>query len=371
MSTALKLEGVVADRRIIICCGSGGVGKTTTGAALGVLAAQLGRSALVMTIDPAHRLAQAMGLQALGHEPAKIALEAPGKLSAMMLDTKHTFDRLVEQYAPSGQVRDAIFANDYYRQLSSTLGGSRELVAMERVLEAATEEDYDLLIVDTPPAHHALDFLDAPRRLIDLIDGSLTNSLLKPYGMAARAQFNLFRQSSAVTLKFLERLTGFEMLADLSEFLLAFSSMFDGFKERSHRVMELMRESGTTFLLICAPEEGSLEQVEQFRSRLEKDSLDICGVLVNRVHLMDPRAGDLDDAVLARIASLDVAEPRGAFLAERVAAAYEDRRTMAKADAGVMADRLGEDLPVRSVPHFHRDLHSMVDLQAFAETVRN
>ncbi len=133
--------------------------------------------------------------------------------------------------------------------------------------------------------------------------------------------------------------------------------------------MELMREPGTTFLLICAPEETSLNQVEQFRSRLAEDSLDVCGVLVNRVHLMDPRAGELDEVALAQIAALDVAEPRGAFLAERVAAAYEDYRTMARADAGVMAERLAEDLPVQTVPHFHRDLHSMSDLQAFAETI--
>jgi HAD superfamily hydrolase (TIGR01509 family) len=219
--------------------------------------------------------------------------------------------------APSDEVREAIFANDYYRQLSSSLGGSRELVAMERVLEAVNEEAYDLLIEDTPPAHHALDFLDAPNRLIDLIDGSLTSMLVKPYGLAARAQFNLFRQSSAMTLKFMERLSGFEMLADLSDFLLAFSSMFDGFKERSHHVMALMREPSTTFLLVCAPEQSSLQQVDQFQARLREEALHIAGVLVNRVHLCEPRVDDLDSEELARLSAVQSDRPGGESLSAR------------------------------------------------------
>ena len=369
MTQQLHLEQVVAEQQIIICCGSGGVGKTTTGAALGVLAARQGRSALVMTIDPAHRLAQAMGLESLNHEPESVALDAPGELAAMMLDTKRTFDRLVEQYAPSNEVREAIFANDYYRQLSSSLGGSRELVAMERVLEAVNEEAYDLLIVDTPPAHHALDFLDAPNRLIDLIDGSLTSMLVKPYGLAARTQFNLFRQSSAMTLKFMERLSGFEMLADLSDFLLAFSSMFDGFKERSHRVMELMREPSTTFLLVCAPEESSLQQVDQFQARLREEALHIAGVLVNRVHLCEPRVDDLDSEELTRLSAVQSDRPGGESLSARVVEAYAEHRELGSADLSAMQGLFSGDLPVQTVPHFRRDLHSMFDLEAFAQVI--
>jgi len=369
MTLQLQLEQVVREQRIIICCGSGWVGKTTTAAALGVLAARQGRSALVMTIDPAHRLAQAMGLAALSHEPEAVALNAPGSLAAMMLDTKRTFDRLVEQYAPNDEVRAAIFANDYYRQLSSSLGGSRELVAMERVLEAVNEEAYDLLIVDTPPAHHALDFLDSPRRLIDLIDGSLTSMLVKPYGLAARAQFNLFRQSSAMTLKFMERLTGFEMLADLSDFLLAFSSMFDGFKERSHRVMQLMREPGTAFLLICAPQAPSLQQVDQFRIRLREEALQISGVLVNRVHMCNPQAGELHGDDLEMLAGLTADHSRKGSLRERVVAAYAEHRSLGTADQQVLQQLFAGDLAVQTVPHFRRDLHSMSDLEAFAEAI--
>ncbi len=367
MTPQLHLEHVVREQRIIICCGSGGVGKTTTAAALGVLAARQGRSALVMTVDPAHRLAQAMGLDSLSHEPESVVLDAPGALAAMMLDTKHTFDRLVAQHAPTSEVREAIFANEYYRQLSSSLGGSRELVAMERVLEAVIEEAYDLLIVDTPPAHHALDFLNAPGRLIDLIDGSLTSMLIKPYEVAARAQFGLFRQSSALTLKFMERLSGFEMLADLSDFLLAFSSMFDGFKERSHRVMELMRDPSTTFLLICAPEQSSLQQVDQFRARLRAEAMHITGVLVNRVHVCDLGAGNLDKTALDALSSVLGERSDGVPLSDRVIEAYAEHRMLGAADAQAMQGLFAEDLPVRTVPHFRRDLASMFDLEAFAE----
>jgi len=362
----LDTARLIHDRQIIVCCGSGGVGKTTSAAALGLLGAQAGRRVLVMTIDPARRLAQAMGLDGLGHDPQSVPLpEASGSLAAMMLDTKRTFDRLVETNAPSAQVRDAIFANHYYQQLSSALGGSRELVAMERVLEAVQSEDYDLLIVDTPPSQHALDFLDAPKRLLELIDGSFTSMLLRPYGVVARAQFDFFRQSSATALKFLERLSGVEVLADLSEFLLAFSSLFDGFKERSHRVMALMNEPGTAFLLICAPDPASIEQVRRFAGRLQSETLDIAGVIANRVH------APLPDAVVPPLDSLADAGVQGLSLAERVTAAFDDRQRLA-VDDGHLLDRLQDtQLPLRQVPHFNRDLHDLDDLGAFARVLVN
>jgi anion-transporting ArsA/GET3 family ATPase len=364
MAERMNIHKMVLERRVIVCCGAGGVGKTTSAAALGVLAAREGRAAVVMTIDPAKRLAQAMGLDALDNEPKPVALDAPGSLSAMMLDTKRTFDRMVETYAPDNRVRETIFANQYYQQLSSTLGGSRELIAMERVLEILNEHDHDLLIVDTPPAQHALDFLDAPKRLIDLLDGSFTQMLVAPYGVAARAQFNFFRQSSALTLKFLERLTGLEMLADLSEFLLAFSSMFDGVKERSRKVLALMSEPTTTFLLVCAPEPVSLDQADRFATRLTQDGMHISGVLVNRAHLALPEASLCEDDRLILDA---LGESDQGPLSGRVAAALEDARLLAAADARALEHLAGLDQPQRLVPHFNRDLHSMKDLIAFSD----
>jgi anion-transporting ArsA/GET3 family ATPase len=364
LAESLDIRTMVRERRVIVCCGAGGVGKTTSAAALGVLAAREGRSAVVMTIDPAKRLAQAMGLDELDNDPQPVTLRAPGSLHAMMLDTKRTFDRMVDTYAPDERVRETIFANQYYQQLSSTLGGSRELIAMERVLEILTTEEHDLLIVDTPPAQHALDFLEAPQRLIDLLDGSFTQLLVAPYGVAARAQFNFFRQSSAVMLKFLERLTGLEMLADLSNFLLAFSSMFEGVKERSSKVLSLMSEPTTTFLLICAPEPVSLRQAGQFAQRLDRDGMDISGVLINRMHLPPTEAG-LSSADRARLAGLS--SPGRSPLAERVAAALADAHRLGAADLRALAVLDELDQPQRLVPHFNRDLHSMEDLVAFSD----
>lgn len=366
MAERLDLETLVREQSVIVCCGAGGVGKTTSAASLGVLAARAGRSAVVMTIDPAKRLAQAMGLDALNNDPQPVTLDAPGTLFAMMLDTKRTFDRMVESYAPDDRVRETIFANSYYQQLSTTLGGSRELIAMERVLEIHTASEHDLLIVDTPPAQHALDFLDAPKRLIDLLDGSFTQLLLAPYGLAARAQFSFFRQSSALTLKFLERLSGLEMLADLSNFLLAFSSMFEGLKERSERVLSLMKEPGTDFLLVCAPEPVSLAQAERFTRRLEEDGMGIAGVLVNRAHL-PVSAMALTSADRARLDALG--SPGRDSLATRVQAALGDARRLAAADARALQVLEALDQPRQLVPHFNRDLHSMADLIAFSDAM--
>jgi anion-transporting ArsA/GET3 family ATPase len=371
VSSALDLADTVRARRIVVCCGSGGVGKTTSAAALGVLAARQGVRALVMTIDPARRLAQALGLDGLGHEPQRIDLEAQGELWAMMLDSKRAFDRLVEQLAPDARVREAIFANRYYQQVSTALGGSRELVAMERVLEAVAEGRWDLLVVDTPPSQHALDFLDAPERIVSLLDGSMTSMLLRPYGVAARAQFRLFQQSSNVALKFFERLTGVQLFADLSEFMLAFSSLFDGFRERSHQVQALMRESSTAFLLVCAPEPGSLRQARAFAARLAAERMNVAGVLANRVH---PRpASDRfeltadDSALLVRT---EAVSGGGSPLAERLAAAHDRAIRLHDRDVEALGGIADLALPMHRVAQLGAGLSGLEDLEAFAELLR-
>ncbi len=368
------LESLAQEARIVLCCGSGGVGKTTTAAAIGHLAASRGRRALVMTIDPARRLAQALGLSALGHDPVRVtAHTGPGELWAMMLDTKRAFDSLIEKYAPDEAVRQTILANSYYQHLSSSLAGSREFMALEKVHEFAAEGRFDLLVVDTPPAQHALDFIDAPTRLFELFEGSLVNALLQPYRVAGRIGFGLFRRSSDVFLKLLERLTGFQVLADLSDFFLAFSGMFEGFKTRSREVTQMLHQASTRFVLVAAPDPVSLSAADSFFSRLTLDGLPVGGLIVNRVHesdgLLDGVSYQLGEADIDALARLPDERVGGLALTNRLLASYRDHVSLAALDASAISqtDMVRSDVPVRRVPHFNRDLHAIEDVAEFAQ----
>jgi anion-transporting ArsA/GET3 family ATPase len=328
-----------------------------------------------MTIDPAKRLAQSLGLDDLGHDPQRIAItsegpdaSATGSLWAMMLDTKHTFDALIEKYAPNPTVKQTIFANSYYQHLSTSLMGSREFMAMEKVYEMTADNRFDLVIVDTPPSEHALDFLDAPRRLFELFEGSFVNLLLQPYRLAGRIGFDLFRRSSDRFLKMFEKLTGYEVLADLSDFFLAFSGMFDGFKDRSKRVGEILRHADTRFLLVCAPEPTSLAQADRFFARLASERLPIGGLIVNRVHRsFGDIPSELPPADAERIAAIADDHVEGRSLADRLVASHRDLSMLARADAAVIAaTAVAQGVPSARVPRFDRDLASLADLDTFA-----
>ena len=297
----------------------------------------------------------------------------------MMLDTKRTFDALIEQYAPNDAARETIFANRYYQHLSNSLAGSREFMAMEKVYELVLSSAYDLLVVDTPPAQHALDFLDAPVRLFDLFEGSFVNLLLQPYRVAGRIGFDLFRRSSDRLLKVFERLTGYDVLSDLSNFFLAFAGMSSGFKERSQRLLAMLRQPDTSFLLICSPEPASLAQVDRFFGRLSQDAMPIGGVIINRVHQADAILDDASPSLTPQDtltekdrALIEAASNRqfdGAGLAQRLLTAYREQLTLAALDRAAIdaTDWARGQVAQRSVPHFDRDLHSLVDIAAFAE----
>jgi anion-transporting ArsA/GET3 family ATPase len=285
-------ESALDRGRIAVCVGCGGVGKTTVAAAIALEAARRHRKVAVITIDPARRLADALGVRELGNEPQEIpretvaALGVPedGSLWAMMLDMKHTFDDLVERFAESPDARDRILENPIYRHVSDALAGSVEYSAMEKVYELCEGQQFDLIIVDTPPAQHALDFLDAPQRLVEFLDSRIVHILIHPAMAAGRIGFRIFRRSAQRVLQLMERVTGIGFLEDISEFLMAFEHMSEGFRERAIRVRRLLLGPEASFILIAGPARESVLQAEQFLDRLEATGVPLAGVLINRVH---------------------------------------------------------------------------------------
>lgn len=374
MSAALEIGAVVDRRRIVLCCGSGGVGKTTTAAAIGLLAARRGRSVLVITIDPARRLAQAMGLDALRHEPQQVPVDGidnGGSLSAMMLDPRHAFDHLVEKYAPDTRTREKIFANRFYQQLSTSLAGSREFMAMEQLNELSEDDRFDLIVVDTPPSQHALDFIDAPRRLFALFDGAFVRMLVEP----GRRGLGLFKRPADAVLKVLERFTGSGFLTDLADFFSAFSSMFGGFRQRSARLRSLLASDDCGFVLVCTPEPASLAEAAKFCTRLARESMNVDGVVANRCHLAPATGRVTLKALRAELQSIKPPtddEIDGELLAERLVAAWHERQQLATADEAALA-RMPDSVtaPVRRVPRFDHDLHSLDDLDRVARALQN
>ena len=262
------LEG----RRIVVCAGSGGVGKTTTAAALAMGMAERGLKVAVVTIDPAKRLADSLGLEELGNEPRLVdperftehGVEISGELWALMLDSKRTFDALIERLAPDAATRDEVLSNRIYQQLSSAVAGSQEFTAIAKLYELDEEGDYDLLVLDTPPSRNALDFLDAPGRLTGFFQGRAIKMFLRPAGLGGR----ILGRGTGVVFGLLERLTGVDLLHDLSVFFRALGGMIDGFTERARRVGALLEDPGTTFLIVTAPRHDPVEEAIFFHRKL-------------------------------------------------------------------------------------------------------
>jgi anion-transporting ArsA/GET3 family ATPase len=266
------VDGILEGKEICICAGSGGVGKTTTSAAIATGMAARGLRVCVLTIDPAKRLADSLGLKELGNEASRVdpelferhGIEMRGELWAMMLDAKATFDELVARQAPDEESRDRVLGNRIYQQISSALAGSQEYMAMEKLFELHTEGRFDLLVLDTPPSRDALDFLDAPKRLIQFIEGRSLRVFMRPSGLAARVA----GRGASVALGMLKRILGFDLLADLAEFFNAFSGMVDGFQARARRVNDLLSDDRTTFLVVCGPQGEPIDEAVYFHRKL-------------------------------------------------------------------------------------------------------
>ncbi len=277
---------------IIVCCGSGGVGKTTTAAALGVRAAEAGRRVVVLTIDPARRLAQSLGLTELDNTPRPvegIGAEAGGSLDAMMLDMKRTFDEVVLAHSTPDKA-EQILENPFYQAVSSSFAGTQEYMAMEKLgqLRAQADRDgtWDLVVVDTPPSRSALDFLDAPKRLGSFLDGRFIRLLTAPAKAGGRAYLKVFSVGATIVAATLSKVLGGQLLADVQTFVAALDTMFGGFRERADVTYALLKEPSTAFVVVAAPERDALREAAYFVERLEAESMPLAGVVVNRMQVL-------------------------------------------------------------------------------------
>ncbi|SHL61295.1 ArsA family ATPase [Streptomyces yunnanensis] len=284
----LEVDALIDDprTRIVVCCGSGGVGKTTTAAALGVRAAERGRKVVVLTIDPARRLAQSMGISELDNVPRRVKgvdEAAGGELHAMMLDMKRTFDEIVEGHADAERAR-AILENPFYQSLSAGFAGTQEYMAMEKLGQLRAGDAWDLIIVDTPPSRSALDFLDAPKRLGSFLDGKFIRVLMAPAKVGGRAGMKFLNVGMSMMTGTLSKLMGGQLLRDVQTFVAAMDTMFGGFRTRADATYRLLQAPGTAFLVVAAPERDALREAAYFVERLAAEQMPLAGLVLNRVH---------------------------------------------------------------------------------------
>jgi anion-transporting ArsA/GET3 family ATPase len=357
----MSVAELLADKRICVCGGSGGVGKTTTSAAIALGMAAAGAKVAVVTIDPAKRLANALGLDELENEPCRVEperlageLEVKGELWAMMLDPKRTFDELIERIAADPEKADEIKANRIYRELSTAVSGSQEFTAVAKLYELARDGDYDLLVLDTPPSRNALDFLDAPGRLTSFLEGRALKVFLRPTGLGMR----VLGRGAAPFLAAIRKVTGVDLLSDLSTFFGLLGDMTDDFSERAAQVEKLLHSPSTAFLLVTSAQRAAIDEAIWFRRTLSESGLPFAGVIVNRVHhdlLGDSEPGDV-------LGELD--DELGDALAARVAENFADYHVLARRDR-LGIERLGAELAdarLVLVPHFDEDVHDVEGL---------
>ena len=359
----MNVADVLADKRVLICGGSGGVGKTTTSAAIAMGMAARGLKVAVVTIDPAKRLANSLGLTELGNEPAlvdpkvfaKSGIEMKGELWAMMLDAKQTFDEIIDRLSPDESTRDEILGNRIYQELSSAVAGSQEYTAMSKLYDLDRAHDFDLLVLDTPPSRNAMDFLDAPDRLTNFFEGRALQLFLRPTGLATR----IVGRGTGVVFSVLKRVTGVDLLEDLSVFFRALGGLIDGFKERADQVNKLLADPQTVFLLVTSPEREPIDEALFFWRKLKAARMPFGGVIVNRVHHDEVPAGDGGDI------AAELAGELGDKLAAKVAENFEDYLVLARRDReniDRLAAKLNDDR-LLLVPSLDQDVHDVSGLE--------
>jgi anion-transporting ArsA/GET3 family ATPase len=344
------------DQRLIVCVGCGGVGKTTTAAALALAAAQRGQRAAVITVDPARRLKDALGLETLDTQPHRIPLRGvAGTLDALALDTKRTFDALITRVAPSAEVAQRILANRMYQQLSNELGGSTEYMAMEKLYELIHLERYDLIVVDTAPSAHARDMLRAPLKLIELLASSAVRFLKSPSEMLGGNESGLARMTLNAVFKALQRWTGLNVLSDLADFAGNFEGLVGGFTARAGEVDRALRDATTSFVLITTPEPDTVSTTTEFLAELQEERFPIAGVIANRTYDLPPPS------------TVDSARFPDA-LRRKLLANYDDLAALAARDRAALA-RLRKETKLKLLavlPVLEEPPASMASLRRFA-----
>jgi len=377
---SLKIDDILIDPsiHIIVCTGAGGVGKTTTAAALGLRAAEAGRNVCVLTIDPAKRLAQAMGLTSLDNTPRQVpdvsSPDGSGSLFAMMLDMKRTFDEVVEGHADPVRAQQ-ILSNPFYQTLSSSFAGTQEYMAMEKLgqlrLRAEADGTWDLIVVDTPPSRSALDFLDAPARLGSFLDGRFIRILTAPARGAGRGIGRIVGIGFGIFTSILSKILGAQVLADVGSFVAAIDTTFGGFRERADETYALLKDSGTSFVVVAAPERDALREAAYFVERLRTDDMPLAGLVLNRVqHLDDPGlSAEQATAGSQRLTELAGDSLSDGAQAQRLTAAllalHAQRMGLASRQQH-LADRFTAAHPgvaVSSVPALAEDVHDLDGLR--------
>ena len=377
-----SLDGLMASKEIVVACGPGGVGKTTTAAAAAAMAAaHLGGKVLVLTVDPARRLADALGLEGIGNTERRVPEETflaagvkpRGELWAAMLDTKESWDSLIRLHAPDDRTRDEILSNPLYLNISSRFVQSHDYIAMERLFEIHAGGNYDLIVVDTPPTRNALDFLDAPERMAEFFSSRLLRWLIVPY------RSKLVNFASKPFYQIADRILGTQFLEDVAQFFVLFQSMYDGFVERAHAVHRLMADRRTSFIVVSTLEAVPLREAEFFAQALKDRRLHLGAIVLNKVlpaYLRDPqgaavaeklrdRADELADAIAPKVSSGDVSQIRRVL--SEVGRSYLDYRVVAQREAEQQAELATVPEALVSVPYFETDVYDLAGLLRLGE----
>ncbi len=362
-TVGLDVAALVKDpaTRVVVTCGSGGVGKTTTAAALALVGAEAGRRTVVLTIDPARRLAQSMGLTELDNTPREVKGVENGRLFAMMLDMKRTFDEIVFAHSTPERA-EQLFANPFYQSLSSSFSGTQEYMAMEKLGQLEATGGWDLIVVDTPPTRSALDFLDAPKRLGTFLDGRLLRLLLAPARAGGRAYVKVLGAGFLVFTRVLTKIIGTQVLQDVSQFVAALETMFGGFRQRAEKTYRLLAAPGTAFVVVAAPEAAALREASYFVDRLGQEAMPLAGLVVNRVHRSPAERLNPERS----LAAAETLEERGEHpLAAAVLRLHADRVLLAARERRLRErfTRAHHDVPLVEVEALPEDVHDLAGLR--------